>query len=52
MAAVKRHKTGGGCSEGVDIQDDDTLEEDGNANDVEMLDADDSGEGMSNLQQF
>lgn len=30
MAAVKRQKTGGGCSEGVEIQDDDTIEEDDN----------------------
>ena len=26
----KRQKTGGGCSEGVEIQDDDTIEEDDN----------------------
>lgn len=44
MAAVKRHKTRGSCSEGIEIQDDDTIEKDDDENDVEMLDADDSGE--------
>lgn len=43
MAAVKRHKTRGSCSEGVEIEDDDTIEEDDDENDVEMLDVDDSG---------
>ena len=43
MAAVKRNKTRGSCSEGIEIQDDDTIEKDDDENDVEMLDADDSG---------
>ena len=43
MAAVKRHKTRSSCSEGIEIQDDDTIEKDDDENDVEMLDADDSG---------
>ena len=43
-SSFKRHKTGGGCSEGVEIQVDDTIKEDDNENDVKILDADDSGE--------
>lgn len=37
-SSFKRHKTGGGCSEGEEIQVDDTIKEDDNENDVEMLD--------------